>query len=294
MNFSTTDLASFLAVAESGHLTDTAAQLGVPQPTLSRRIARLEDELGATLFDRVGRSLQLNARGRAFEPHAAAAIAAAEAGAREVRRLMDPEHGTVRIGFMHSLGTRLVPGLLRHYRRAHPAVQFELHQGPARQLEGAVLNDALDLAFVSPEPADPGLGWAVVASQDLALAVPSCHRLAERTYIELQDAADEPFIGMDSGYGIQIILGRLAREAGFEPTIAFRSQEMTTVAGLVASELGVAVLPLGDPALEFEGVTLVPLRPARSRDIGMIWRPGLVEAPPVELFRQFVMKKAAP
>lgn len=280
LNLSTSDLESFLAVAESGHLTETALELGIPQPTLSRRIARLEDELGATLFDRVGRSLQLNARGRAFQRYARDIVTSADAGAREVHRLMDPEHGTVRIGFMHSLGTWLVPRLLREYRSQHPHVHFELRQGPARELENAVLADDLDLAFVSPQPTLDGLAWSLISTQPLGLAVPTEHRFAGRTSIRLEEAADEDFIGMDPGYGIQIILDELAKEAGFAPRIAFTTQEMNTVAGLVEAGLGVALLPL-------QGI---PLDPPREREIGMIWRAALTEAPPVEQFRLFAAR----
>lgn len=281
MNLSTADIVSFLAVAESGHVTETAAQLGIPQPTLSRRIARLEEELGATLFDRIGRSLQLNARGRAFQRYARDIVTSANAGAREVHRLMDPERGTVRIGFMHSLGTWLVPRLLREYRAQHPHVDFELRQGPARDMEDAVLADDLDLAFISPAPAASELAWKVLATQPLGLEVPAEHPLAGRTAVRLDEVKDEPFIGMDPEYGIQIILESLAREAGFTPKIAFKTQEMNTVAGLVEAGLGIALLPLA----------VIPLDPPRSREIGMIWRSGLVEAPPVEQFRHFVIDK---
>lgn len=283
MNISTVDLASFLAVAESGHLTDTATALGVPQPTLSRRIARLEEEIGATLFDRIGRSLQLNTRGRAFVHYARSIVDAANAGAREVHRLMDPEFGTVRVGFMHSLGTWLVPSLLREYRSRYPHVHFELRQGPARELENAVLADDLDLAFISPAPSSSDLAWKVVATQPLGLAVPAEHPLAGRQSVRLEEVQDEPFIGMDPEYGIQIILNELAHEAGFTPTIAFTTQEMNTVAGLVEAGLGIALLPLVG----------IPLDPPREREIGMIWRSGLLEAPPVELFRQFVLGEVA-
>lgn len=288
MNLSIADIASFLAVAESGHLTDTASALGIPQPTLSRRIARLEEALGATLFDRIGRSLHLNARGRAFQPFARDIMAATDAGTREVQRLMDPERGTIRIGFMHSLGTWLVPRLLREYRTRYPQVRFELHQGPARDLERAVLNDALDLAFISPAPASSDLEWAVLAQQPLGLAVPAGHRLAGRESVRLEDARDEAFIGMDAGYGIQIILEELAP---FTPNIVFRTQEMMTVGGLVASGLGVALLPIGDPALTFPGVCLIPLDPHYERDIGMIWRSNMTEFPSFELFKGFVLGK---
>lgn len=288
MNFSLTDIRSFIAVADEGHLTKTAALLGLPQPTLSRRIARLEKNVGTPLFDRVGRSLVLNQRGQAFLGFARRILAESEAATTEVRRLMDPERGTVRLGFMHSLGTWLVPTLIREFRAAHPHVQFELRQGDARSLAEQVLNDALDLAIVAPAPDIDGVNWQVLRTQRLALAVSAGHRLAGLESVSLATAAEEPFIGMDPGYGIQILLERLCLATGFVPHIAFRTMEMTTVAGLVSAGLGVALLPMSDPYLAPAGVVLVPLEPRVDREIGLVWRAGL-GAPAVEMFREFVV-----
>ncbi|MDU0479720.1 LysR family transcriptional regulator [Staphylococcus chromogenes] len=288
MNLATEDVRSFIAVAEDGHLTDTAAQLGVPQPTLSRRIARLEAAVGTQLFDRIGRTLTLNQRGAAFLTYARRIIAETDAASTEVHRLMDPEYGTVRLGFMHSLGTWLVPSLLRRYRAFHPGVQFELRQGDARSLSEQVLNDDLDLAFVAPAPEIDGIGWQVLHKQRLALAVPEDHSLAAWDAVQLHQAANEAFIGMEPGYGIQILLEQLSAAAGFTPRIAFRTMEMTTVAGLVSAGLGVALLPMGDPYLAPAGVVLVPLAPRVDREIGLVWR-ATKGAPAVEMFRDFVL-----
>lgn len=291
MNVTLDDIRCFVAVAEEGHLTDTAALLGIPQPTLSRRIARVEKEIGTPLFDRVGRSLVLNARGQAFLGYARRIVSESAAAAIEVRRLMDPELGTVRLGFMHSLGTWFVPPLIREFRARHPHVQFELRQGDARTLSEHVLHDEVDLAIVAPAPDIDGVDWRVLRTQQLALGVPVGHPLAARESVALAEAANESFIGMDPGYGIQILLERLCSAADFIPNIAFRTMEMTTVAGLVAAGMGVALLPMGDPYLVPAGVVLVPLEPRVDREIGLVWRGGL-GAPAVELFREFVVAQA--
>lgn len=290
------DLRVFLAVAESGHLTDTAAAMGVSQPTLTRRIHRLEDAVGAELFDRTGRRLALNTRGRAFLPHARAIVAEFEVGAAKVARLMDPEHGTVRLDFMHSLGTWLMPDLLRVYRAEHPDVEFRLHQGAARQLVERVLADAADVALVGPRPVEAGheLGWHQLRLQRLALAVSESHPLAAvgPAPVDLREAAEENFIGMLPGYGTRLLLDRLAAEHGFAPRFVFESMELTTVAGLVSAGLGVALLPLDDPYLAPSGVVLRPLEPAAHRELGLVWRAGAGSAPPVDQFRDFVTAPA--
>ncbi|MDO5512323.1 LysR family transcriptional regulator [Corynebacterium sp.] len=288
---SAVDLQGFVEVAESGHLTESAAVLGIPQPTLSRRIRRVEAAVGAGLFDRVGRRLVLNSRGRAYLPHARAVLADLSEGRTKVARLMDPERGTVRLDFMHSLGTWMVPDLLRNYRAVHPGVEFQLHQGSARVLIDRIMDDAADVALVGPRPveAEESLGWHQLELQRLALAVPEGHRLAEPGPVDLREAAAEPFIGMHPGYGTRLLLDRIAGELGFTPDLVFESMELTTVAGLVSAGLGVALLPLDDPYLAPRGIVLRPLDPPQHRELGLVWRAGIQEAPPVDQFRRFVM-----
>ena len=95
----------FLDLAESQNMVDSALSLGVSQSALSRRLSTLESEVGAELFDRRGRHLFLNECGRALAEHAREALKSWDRGVAEVHRLMDPEKGTVRLDFMHSLGT---------------------------------------------------------------------------------------------------------------------------------------------------------------------------------------------
>lgn len=299
-DMSAVDLQGFIAVAESGHLTETAAALSVPQPTLTRRVRRVERAVGADLFDRVGRRLVLNSRGRAYLPHARASLRELAEGRVKVARLMDPERGTVRLDFMHSLGTWMVPDLLRDYRALHPQVDVQLHQGAARVLIDRVLADAADIALVGPRPtesvgADALLEWHELQVQRLALAVPEGHRLAAtQDPVDLREAAEEPFIGMLPGYGTRMLLDRISRDLGFSPRLVFESMELTTVAGLVSAGLGVALLPLDDPYLAPHGIVLRPLDPPAHRELGMVWRVGTQEAPPVDQFRCFVIDRQTP
>ncbi|MGP6175636.1 LysR family transcriptional regulator [Corynebacterium sp. A21] len=301
MDLGTAELAGFVAVAASGHLTGTAVDLGISQPSLTRRIARVENYLGASLFDRHGRRLRLNTRGRAFLPHAEAALASLREGTVKVHRLMDPEHGTVRLDFMHSLGTWLVPELLGSYRAAHPGVNFDLHQGPAMPLIQRVLDDDADIALVGPRPhsastGDSPLGWLQLRRQQLAIGLPEGHRLAAPgpLPIRLTEVRDEDFIAMQPGYGTRILLDDLLQQSDFHPDFVFESMELSTVVGLVSAGLGVALLPMDDPYLAPTGVVLRPLDPPAHRELGMVWRREQDPAPPVDKFRAFIAEwKAA-
>lgn len=280
------DIRGFIAVADTLHVGAAADALGISQSALTRRVQRVEQAVRADLFDRSGRQLALNARGEAFLPHAHALLASWQAGADSVARLMDPERGTVRLDFMHSLGTWMVPDLLRGYRAEHPHVDIQLHQGAARELVDRVRSGHADLALVGPRPDAPDLGWHQLELQRLAVGVPEGHWAAGRPSVAMADLADETFIGMLPGYGTRMLLDALAAEAGFAPRLIFESMELTTVAGLVTAGLGCALLPLDDPYLGAEN--LVPIDPPRYRELGLVWKPGS-PAPPVDQFREFVM-----
>ncbi|OFQ48006.1 LysR family transcriptional regulator [Corynebacterium sp. HMSC076D02] len=292
------DVRGIVAVAELGQVGAAADELGISQSALTRRVQRMERALGASLFNRVGRRLVLNTRGEAFVVQARKMLAAERAGRDMVSRLMDPERGTVRLDFMHSLGTWMVPDLVKAYRAQHPNVDIRLHQGAAQELVGRVVAGESDLALVGPRPtlpeaAEPAtsaqVGWHQIERQRLGLAVPEGHWAAGRAEVGIAEFREEPFIGMLPGYGTRMLLDALADSAGFSPRLVFESMELTTVAGLVAAGLGSALLPLDDPYLQVRN--LVPLQPPAYRELGLVWRQG-DEAPPVAQFRDFIVEGA--
>lgn len=279
------DIRGVIAVADTGQVSAAADALGISQSTLTRRVQRVEAELDASLFDRSGHRLALNARGQAFLPHARAMLTSYRAGADHVARLMDPERGTIRLDFMHSLGTWMVPDLVKSYRAQHPHVEFRLHQGAAQELAARVRAGESDLALVGPRPQAADLAWHQLELQRLAVAVPEGHWAAGRAHIRMEELKGEPFIGMLPGYGTRMLLDSIAADAGFTPRLVFESMELTTVVGLVAAGLGCALLPLDDPYLGASN--LIPIEPAYYRELGLVWRPG-APAPPVDQFREFV------
>ena len=286
------ELAWFLNLVETQNMVDSSLTLGISQSALSRRLSALEREVGAELFDRNGRHLAVNECGRALADAAADATDVWQRGIEEVRRLMDPEQGTVRLDFMHSLGTWLVPDLVRAYRLEHPRVTFQLFQGAAQVLIDHVLAGEADVALVGPKPTsfvESGeLAWLQLASQKLALAVPATHPWAGRESVSIAEAAREPFMAMLPGYGTRMLLDELTARAGFRPQLVFESMELTTLAGLVSAGLGVALLPMGDPNIVVPGMAMLPLQESRERELGMVWRADASRAPAADAFREFV------
>lgn len=283
-------LRQFIAVAREEHLTRAAETLGVPQPTLSRSMARLEEDLAVPLFSRPGRAIRLTRHGRLLLDAAERAVAALAGPVDRLAREADPAHGRVALAFLHTLGTNAVPRLLRDFRAGHPDVRFTLVQGGADVLLARLLAGEVDICLTAPLPAEPGVAVRALDEQRIDLFVPAGHRLARRPGIRLAEASGEDFICMEPGYGLRIIADELCRAAGFVPRIAFEGEEVATASGLVGAGLGVALLPatpslLADPAIAGVRVTA----PKAVRTVGLAWLETGQAVGPVCAFRDFAL-----
>ncbi|MEU8266310.1 LysR substrate-binding domain-containing protein, partial [Sphaerisporangium sp. NPDC049002] len=167
----------------------------------------------------------------------------------------------------------LVPELLRDYRAVTPGIRFELHQGLARELYAWLRHGDIDAALVTP-PRDGGDPlWHGLRDQQLCIALAADHPLAGVSGLALRDVRDEPFIAFAQTTDLRRVIDRLCQDAGFAPVIAFESEEIATVRGLVSAGLGVGVLPR--PAvLEHDDPVYRPLVPERRRPIGLAWHPS--------------------
>jgi LysR family transcriptional regulator, transcription activator of glutamate synthase operon len=284
-------LALLCAVAEEGNLTRAAATLGLPQPTASRWLAALSAELGTPVVVPDGRGIRLSRAGASLAEAAGRALSELAAGVRQAADEADPEHGSVVLAFLHTLGEQQVPALLRAFRREHPHVRFTLLEGAHQKLLDDVRSGRADLAFTSPLPAPGEFAGTTLEEQQLVVTVSAEHRLAGRAWVRTADLAREPFVGTKVSSGLRQITDELAQAAGFTPTVAFEGEEVNTLRGLVAAGLGVAVLPAAQPAPP-PGVVEIPLRPKAARSIGLIWASDRPMAPAVLAFRNFVSSRA--
>jgi DNA-binding transcriptional LysR family regulator len=283
-------LAQFAAVARLEHVTRAAAELGMPQPTLSRAVARLEDELGVALLSREGRAVRLTRAGEIFRAAAERALAEVERGAEAARAEADPVAGRVAFGFLHTMGSEAVPMLLRGFRLDYPKARFQLVQDYADSMLQRLRAGELDLCLVSPRPESPELTARRLGEQRLRLVVPADHRLARRQRVRLAEVAADAFVTLEPGYGLRRITDALCEEAGFTPRISFEGEEAETLRGLVAAGLGVAVLPPAT-ATRPDVVELQLSSPGARREISLAWVTGRPLTPPAEAFRSYVLSR---
>jgi len=283
-------LRQFVAVAREEHLTRAAEELGIPQPTLSRSIARLEAELGVPLFSRPGRSVRLTRHGRLLFDYSERTLATLAAQLRLLAEETDPDRGRVALAFLHTLGTDAVPRMLRDFRATHPGVRFVLVQGSADVLLARLRAGEADLCLTAPLPDEPGVTARKLDSERIDLVVPAGHRLARRRGVRLAEAAAEDFICTKPGYGLRTITDELCREAGFEPRIAFEGEETATCRGLVGAGLGVSLLPgtAGTDA-DPDVVAIRITAPRAARTVGLAWLADRPLPAPVAAFRDFAL-----
>lgn len=284
------DLAWLVQVADTGHVTEAAALLRTSQPTLSRTVARLEDELGTALLLRTHDGVTPTRAG-ALVVDAARDLVARDARMRaDLAALLDPESGTVRLAFLDSIATYLVPTLLRDVRAHAPGLRVLLSQEPAHEMRRELEVGTVDLAITMPIDA-PGLGWFPLQEERLVVIVPTHHRLAGRKRLRLTELQDDEQVTTPVGFGFRTLVDGLLRDAGAVVPISFESQDLSTIEGLVAAGLGIAIVP--EPFAGLAGTVGIPIAGAAARrTIGLTWRTDRELSPPAERFRAFVTGSA--
>jgi LysR family transcriptional activator of glutamate synthase operon len=264
----------YVTLAELQHVTAAAEQLHLAQPTLTRMLSRLERRLGVALFDRRGKRLALNSYGRIFYDHARRAQLELDSARRAIEDLTNPAVSEIRLGFLSSFGTTLVPRLIAGFTAASPRVTFTLQEGAAEMIGDLAESGAIDIGVVSPRPQQPTLAWRSLFRQRLGVAVPRDHPLAGVAAVSMTDLTNERFVTMHPGFGMRRLLDELCAAAQFQPRIVLESANLTTAAGLVAAGLGISLVPIGGREYA-SGVSVLPLADADAyRDVGMIWNSG--------------------
>lgn len=255
-------------LAETLNFRKAAERLHMAQPPLSMSIKRLEDELGTPLFIRGGRGLRLTVVGEAILPHARQivhhvmqlkATAASAAGGLA---------GQLRIGFVGSATYRVFPRGLPHFRRLYPQVQLDLREGTTTQILLQVERGELDLGLVRyPVVASTQARLIPVEFDQLVAAVPEGSAFAQASHVRLRDLRDEGFVMYAAGAAANLCAQVVAacQAAGFTPRTVQEAVQVQTLLSLVASGMGVALVPSASQAHRMQGVSFRTISQAGDR-----------------------------
>jgi LysR family hca operon transcriptional activator len=234
----------FIAVAETGSLTVAAERrLYTSQPSLSRQIRDLEEEVGAELFNRSARGVELTAAGKAFLDHARLALSQVDAATEAARRASQPTKQVFALGFLTGQEMTWLPRAMQVLRDELPKIDVTVSSHYSPDLADAVARGKLDLAFLRAEPGFD-LDYRVVSREKLIVLMPSDHRLTERASIRPDDFRGEPFILATNKATVlnQVIL-RYLRDNAIEVTPEHGVDNLAMAMSLVASTRGLALLP---------------------------------------------------
>ena len=234
----------FIAVAETGSLTEAAERrLHTSQPSLSRQIRDLEDQVGVPLFERGARGVTLTAAGQAFIDHARLALTQVDAAVEAARRAAQPTKQRLALGFLTGQEMTWLPRALQLLRDELPSVDVTVSSDYSPDLAEGVARGRLDAAFMRKEPGFD-LTYRVVGKEPLIVLMPSDHPLAERTAVSPQDLVGHPFIGMANKASVlRAVVDDYLERSGVALTPTQGVDNPAMVMSLVASTRGLALIP---------------------------------------------------
>ena len=283
----------FVEVAEREHISDAAEHLHVAQSAISRQIANLEEELGAPLFERVGRNVKLTPIGKTFLDHSIKALKAIDFAAKQVEEYLDPAKGTIKVGFPTSLASYVLPTVISAFKKEYPDVSFQLRQGSYKYLIEAVKNRELNLALLGPlPPKDEAIDTTVLFSENIHALLPATHPLAKKETINLIDLKNDDFVLFPDGYILRKVAVDACRNVGFVPKVTSEGEDMDALKGLVAAGIGVTLLPESSLYDSTPRMTVkVPItNPNIRRNVGIIAPTTRELAPSEKVFIDFISK----
>jgi len=273
-------LRQFVAVAEECSFRRAAKRLNVSQPPLSVAVKRLEADIGVTLVDRTRHHVRLTVAGEAFLREAHRVLAHAELSVEVARRAAAGKLGTLRLSFVPSAALSVVPKLLRAFHVDHPDVKLMLSGETTSQQLAALLGETTDIGIVVPPLHDAkDLRVESLCQQELMLAVPRTHPLNSRRRVQLRDLGGEAFVGFSfqEGPGFESVVVAACQDSGFVPNFVQVAPQMQTVLALVASGMGIALVPQAMQSVLMENVTYVQIFRHNSPvkyELGLAFRPS--------------------
>jgi LysR family transcriptional regulator, hydrogen peroxide-inducible genes activator len=233
----------FCAVAESGNFTRAAGSARVSQPSLSQQIHKLEDELGARLFDRLPRSARLTQFGKAFLPNAQAILRQIGEATVEIREMASAESGEIILGAIPTIAPYLLPRLLSSFARQRPSVSVRVVEEITPTLLERLHQATIDLALLALPVAGDELISTELMEEALFAVVPQRHPLANRRSILLDEIREEPFLLLKEGHCFRDNALQACRQSHINPNVVFESGQFATILAMVSAGMGVSVVP---------------------------------------------------
>lgn len=270
----TTWLRAFVETAAAGSVSRAARRLGLSQPSVSVQLRRLEQHLTVQLFDRHGRGIALTEAGRALLPRARRILDDIRTTEETLRREVAAGQGTIVVGAIPTIAPYLLPPALERLRAAFPEARVEIREDYSANLAEALGDDLLDCAIVASPYSYGAIELESLGRDALLVAVPAAHEAARRGHMSIEALRVEHTITLDRAHCLGEQIAGFCTSRQVAAHVACRTAQLTTVFAMVASGLGVSIVPAmardahADARHELVAIRNVPL----EREIVAAWR----------------------
>ncbi len=269
LGFDLRQLEYFCTVARTGSFTRAAAELGIAQPSLSEQIARLEQSLGAALFERLNRRIELTPLGEAILGKAQAMLEDAAALHGHFERARQGMHGPLRVGGIPTILPYFLAPLLKTFAGRYRDVDLHVREGTTAELVGQVLDGMIDIAVLSLPVEGAGLVRRELFRDPLYLAVPEGHPLAPAAKVQLRRLSEERLVILKDGHCLRDETLAVCDRARTRFAGHFEADQFVTIFELVRAGFGVSIVPEMARGLS-AGCRLIEIEPRVSRRVGYI------------------------
>lgn len=284
-------LSYFQKTAEKQHLTRVAEELHISQPSLSRTIKTLENDLGIPLFERSGRNIVLTRYGEILLRHTERIMDELHSAEREIEEMKGAQQTTV--SFSLFAASKLIPGFLMGFRHLHPHVHLEILQQKIDHTKKQ--GNGVDLSLFSSINPMENEFCTTLMEEEILLAMPDTDSRARLPSVKLKDFAEAGFILLQTGKSLRAITDVYCHAAGFTPRVSLESDSPDTVREFIRAGLGISFVPkITWHGVSSSHVALVPIStPICRRSIILSWRADINESPSAVLLRDYIIQNFA-
>jgi LysR family hydrogen peroxide-inducible transcriptional activator len=290
--FDLRQLECFCAVARAGSFTKAAEDLGMAQPSLSEQIAKLEQSLGAPLFERLNRRVELTPLGEAILGKAQALLEDAAALPDHFERAREGVRGTLRVGAIPTILPYFLAPLLRGFTDRHEEVDLHVREGTTAELVGLVLDGLIDVAVLSLPVEGAGLVMKELFREPLYLVVPEGHPFAAEERVQLRRLSEERLLILKDGHCLREETLAVCDRARARFAGHCEADQFLTIFELIRAGFGVSILPEMARSLS-EGCRFVEIEPKASRRVGYVRLERRYLSNAIEAFTGYLKESAA-
>jgi LysR family hydrogen peroxide-inducible transcriptional activator len=278
----------FVAVAEEGSFSRAAAREHVAQPSLSQQIQKLEADMDQRLFDRLSRTVVVTEAGKCLLEYARKILVEIAEARRCLDDLKSDVAGRLTIGAILTMAPYVLPKLIGKFKTRYPKVELEILEDTTESLALRLENGTLDIAIMSTCQQSPALEPHRLGEEALLVLLPKQHRLTKKKNISWSDLKSEKFLLLHEVHCLSAQVSQLLASHDLQPELALRGAQLTTIAEMVATGIGVSFVP--QMMIERQlpnGCVALPLAPpAPIRELNLLRNPLRLQTKAAAAFYQ--------